>query len=62
MASPTAEDSGMSLIEQSDTPKEDPAPVQPEPSVETLLRHLLLRRRRLGREILLRRVGVWLWF
>ena len=38
MASPTAEDSGMSLIEQSDTPKEDPAPVQPESSVETLLR------------------------
>ena len=37
VASPTREDSGMSLIGQSNTPTEDPAPVQPESSVETLL-------------------------
>ena len=36
-ASPTTEDSSMSLIEQSNTPKEDQAPVQPESSAEALL-------------------------
>ena len=34
-ATPTTEDSGMSLNEQSDTPGENLAPVSPESSVET---------------------------
>ena len=35
VATPTTEDSGMSLNEQSDTPGENLAPVRPESSVET---------------------------
>ena len=35
VATPTTEDSSMSLNEQSDTPGENVAPVQPEPSAET---------------------------
>ena len=35
VATPTTEDSSMSLAEQSDTPGESTAPVQPEFSVET---------------------------
>ena len=35
VATPTIEDSSMSLNEQSDTPEENVAPVQLEPSVET---------------------------
>ena len=35
MATPTIEDSSMPLNEQSDTPGENIAPVQPKPSVET---------------------------
>lgn len=35
MATPTVEDSGISYLEQSDTPRENLAPVQPESSAET---------------------------
>ena len=35
MATPTTEDSSMPLNEQSDTPGENVAPVQPEPSAES---------------------------
>ena len=35
VATPTTEDSNMSLTEQSDTPGESVAPVQPESSFET---------------------------
>ena len=36
-ATPTTEDSGMSFIEQSDTPRENSAPVQLKSSVDTQL-------------------------
>ena len=59
VATPITEDSGMSLNEQSDTPGENLAPVQPESSVETQSSAESQQtssptRGRLGREIVLR--------
>ena len=66
VATPTTEDSGMSLNEQSDTPGENLAPVRPESSVETQpsaesQQISFLHGGGLGRGILPRQ-GVQLWF